>query len=195
MSAHTILHFLLVFKYPALYLLVIVEGFFTTVAAGALSAQGIFNVAIAWLVVVGADVSSDFLYYTFGKKISKTRFAKFLGLAPSQIHKVQRLFTRFGAKTIILAKISSYLAVPVIVAAGAIHMPKRRFYAFCAVAAMLKATVLVTLGYLFGTQIHHIANAAAIASVGISLAISSYVVGTHVLRISRKLSETVGEVK
>jgi membrane-associated protein len=186
MSGETLLAFLLGFKYLALFILVIVEGFFATIAGGALSAQGVFNLIAVMIVVVTADMASDFLYFTFGKKISKTRFAKFLSLSATQIHRVERLFAKHGPNTIIVAKLSSYLAVPVIVGAGAIHMPKRIFYSYCVVAAFLKATVLVMLGYYFGKEIHHLVNIAIITSILISIAALSYTVGSHYLQIKDK---------
>ena len=181
MSSEALLALLVGFKYLALYILVIVEGFFTTVAGGALAAQGIMNLFAVMAIVVLGDITSDFLYFNFGKKISKTRFAKFLGLAPTQIHRVERIFTKHGPNTIIVAKLSSYLAVPVIVSAGAIHMPKKTFWSYCAFAATLKATVFVLLGYYFGTQIHHIVHAAIIVSIIISITVTGYVIGSHYL--------------
>jgi membrane protein DedA with SNARE-associated domain len=187
MSAASLLHLLLTFKYGALFVLVIVEGFFSTIAGGALSAQGVLNIGIACIVVIAADMTSDFLYYTFGKKISKTPVAKFVGLSATQVVKVEKLFTRYGAaETIILAKLSSYLAVPVIVAAGAIHMPKRKFYGYCFVAGTVKAAVLLFIGYYFGKEIHNAVHAVIIASIALSVGIAMYYVGSHMLQTRRK---------
>jgi membrane protein DedA with SNARE-associated domain len=187
MSGASLLHLLLTFKYGALFVLVIIEGFFSTIAGGALSAQGVMNLFIACVVVIAADMTSDFLYYTFGKKISKTPVARFVGLSPGQVLKVEKLFTRFGpAKTIILAKLSSYLAIPVIVAAGAIHMPKHQFYAYCLAAGTLKTVVLILIGYFFGKEIHNVVHSVIIGSIALSAAIVMYYVGSHVLQTSRK---------
>ncbi len=183
MSPETLLALLIGFKYLALYILVIFEGFFATIAAGALSAQNILNIYAAVVVVIAGDMTSDYIFYTFGKRISRSRFAKFFSLSSTQIHRVERIFTRFGKKTIIIAKLSSYLAIPVIVAAGAVHMPKRTFYAYCAVAAVLKASVFIMLGYLFGKEIHNVVNAAIIVSIGASIVVLSYWVGSHILHI------------
>jgi membrane-associated protein len=186
MSGASLLHLLLTFKYGALFVLVIIEGFFSTIAGGALSAQGIMNIFAVIAVVVAADVTGDFLYYTFGKKISKTGFAKYVGLSPKQVIKVESLFTRYGAaETIILSKLSSYLAIPVIVAAGAIHMSKRKFYSYCVLAGTIKAVVLVVIGYYFGKEIHNVVHSVIIGSVALSIAIVMYYVGSHVLRMKR----------
>ncbi len=187
MSGATVLTLILGFKYVALFVLVIIEGFFTTIAAGALAARGTLNLPAVLAVVVLADLTGDFLYFTFGKRISRSRLARFLSLSPSQLHRVERIFARHGrATTVIVAKLSSYLAIPVIIAAGAIHMPKRKFYAYCAIAAVIKASILVTLGYYFGKEIHHLVNVVIIASVGISLAAFGYATGAHYLQASRQ---------
>lgn len=188
MSTEAALALLVSFKYLALYLLVIIEGFFATIAGGALAAQGIFSLGAVMAVVVLGDMTSDFVFFTFGKKISKTRFAKFLGLAPTQIHRVERIFKKHGPNTIIVAKLSSYLAIPVIVSAGAIHMSKKSFYSYCAFAAGFKATVFVFLGYFFGKEIRNLVNMAIIASIIISLAALGYVIGSHYLSTSTKKS-------
>jgi membrane protein DedA with SNARE-associated domain len=132
-------------------------------------------------------LTGDFLYFTFGKRISRSRFAKFLSLSPGQIHRVERLFNRHGhAATIIVAKLSSYLAIPIIIAAGAMHMPKRKFYSYCTVAAVLKSCILVGLGYYFGKEIHHLVNLVIITSVGITLAALGYAIGAHYLRTTER---------
>lgn len=182
MSTAALLQLLLTFKYGALFILVIVEGFFATIAAGSLSANNIMNFFIALPVVVAADMFSDFLYYTFGKKIIKTRFAHFIGLSQARLIDAEALFARRGPSIIILAKLSSYLAIPVIVAAGAIHMPKQRFYAYCLAAAVIKSLVLLLIGYFFGRAIHDAVQAVVVASIGISLAVIMYWYGAHVLR-------------
>lgn len=183
MSGETILALILGFKYIALFMLVIVEGFFTTIAAGALAARDVLYLPAVIAVVVLADITSDFVYFTFGKRIARSRFAKLLGLSPTQIHRVERVFKRHGrGATIIVSKLSSYLAVPVIVAAGAIHMPKRTFYKYCTIAAVLKSGVLVALGYYFGKEIHHLVNVVIIVSIGITLTVLAYAIGSHYLQ-------------
>jgi membrane protein DedA with SNARE-associated domain len=187
MSGETILALILGFKYLALFVLVIVEGFFTTIAAGALAAREVLNLPAVIAVVILADLTSDYLYFTFGKRISRSRFAKFLSLAPTQIHRVERIFTRHGrGATIIVAKLSSYLAIPVIVGAGAVHMPKRTFYGCCAIAAVLKSCILVALGYYFGKEIHHLVNLVIVVSAAVTLAALGYAVGSHYLQASRR---------
>jgi len=186
MSSEAILALILGFKYLALFVLVIVEGFFTTITAGALAARGILNLPVVIAIVVLADLTGDYLYFTFGKRISRSRFARFLSLSPGQLHRVERIFARHGrAATIIVAKLSSYLALPVIIAAGAIHMPKRKFYTYCTIAAVAKASVLVALGYYFGKEIHHLVNLVIIASAGVTLAALGYAIGAHYLQADK----------
>jgi membrane-associated protein len=187
MSGETILALILGFKYLALFALVIVEGFFTTIAAGALAARGTLNLPAVIAVVIAADLTGDFLYFTFGKRISRSRLARFLSLSPGQLHRVERIFSRHGrAATIMVAKLSSYLAIPVIIAAGAIHMPKRKFYSYCAAAAVLKSCILVGLGYFFGRETHHLVNLVIIASIGITLAALGYAIGAHFLQANER---------
>jgi membrane-associated protein len=181
MSSETLLALLVGFKYIALYFIVIIEGFFATIAGGALSAQGIMNLFGVMVAVIAGDLTSDYLFFTFGKKISKSRFSKFFGLAPTQVHRVERIFTKHGPNTILVAKLSSYLAIPAIVAAGAIGMPRKTFWTYCVCAATLKATVFVLLGYYFGREIHHLVNLAIIISIIISTVAIGYLVGSHFL--------------
>lgn len=181
MSSESLLALLIGFKYLALYFLVIIEGFFATIAGGALSAQGVMNLSAVMAVVVAGDLTADYLFFTFGKRISRSRLSKLFGLAPTQIHRVKRIFTKHGPNTIVIAKLSSYLAVPVIVSAGAIHMPKTTFWRYCVIAASLKATILVLLGYYFGREIHHLVNLTIIISIIISIMATGYVVGSHYL--------------
>jgi membrane protein DedA with SNARE-associated domain len=193
MSAEALLALLIGFKYLALYFIVIVEGFFATIAGGALSAQGIMNLYAVMAVVVAGDLTADYLFFTFGKKISKSRFSKLFGLAPSQIHRVERIFNQHGPNTLVIAKLSSYLAIPVIVSAGAIHMPKNTFWKYCAFAATLKATALVLLGYYFGREIHHLVNVVILISIIISIMVVGYAVGSHYLRSAASKKKPSGQ--
>jgi membrane-associated protein len=182
MSAADLLQLLLTFKYGALFILVIVEGFFSTIAAGSLSATHIMNIFIALPVVVAADMFGDYLYYTFGKRLVRSRFAHWFGLSQKRVVEVEALYKKRGPSIIILAKLSSYLAIPVIIAAGAIHMHKRRFYSYCLAAAVIKASVLLLLGYFFGKSIHDLTHAAIVVSIGLTITLAMYWYGSHALR-------------
>ncbi|WP_432486658.1 DedA family protein [Kineococcus sp. SYSU DK018] len=66
------------------------------------------------------------------------------------IEKTQEFFATYGARAIILARFVPIVRTFITVAAGAGRMPRRTFFVFSAVGAVLWGTGVTVLGYMLG---------------------------------------------
>ncbi|WP_432493368.1 DedA family protein [Kineococcus auxinigenes] len=66
------------------------------------------------------------------------------------VERTQAFFTTYGARAIILARFVPIVRTFITVAAGAGRMPRRTFFVFSAVGAVLWGTGVTLLGYLLG---------------------------------------------
>ena len=66
------------------------------------------------------------------------------------VEKTQEFFATYGARAIILARFVPVVRTFITVAAGAGRMPRRTFFVFSAIGALLWGTGVTVLGYLLG---------------------------------------------
>jgi membrane protein DedA with SNARE-associated domain/rhodanese-related sulfurtransferase len=138
-------------------------------AAGALSATGQSNFAIAVLMAVLACLVADGVWFYLGR----ARGAKVLGLLcrislepDSCVRRTQNLFTKYGWRGIVVAKFVPGLSTVAPPLAGMSGMNAAQFFAVDALGSLLYGGTFVVLGYLFSNQLQQIGS--AIASIGSS---------------------------
>jgi membrane-associated protein len=158
---------LLVYGYPALALTLLVgaatglplpTGLSTTVA-GSLVAQGSMTWLAATAVAVVASVVGDVVGYGFGRVVSEEvleRRGRWLGYTPARRERLEELFQRFGALTVLLSRtLVSHLSSVVNVLAG---IGRYRPWAFLAVGVLgrlLWTTAYLGLGYGIAGGLEH----------------------------------------
>jgi len=131
--------------------------------AGALAGAGRLDLGLTILLALLASLAADALWYELGRR----RGGKVLGwlcsisLEPdSCVRRSENLFSRYGARSLIVAKFVPGLNTVAPPLAGIIGMGLGRFLLFDAVGALLWAGGFVFLGYLFSGQIEWIADLA-----------------------------------
>jgi membrane protein DedA with SNARE-associated domain len=130
--------------------------------AGALAGMGRMSpwASIA-LAVLGA-LSSDQLWYQLGRHrgIRVLQFLCRISLEPdSCVRNTQNIFTRYGARSLLLAKFIPGLGAAAPPLAAVVGMPAGRFLLFDALGATLWAGTYVGAGYLFSGQLERVAMA------------------------------------
>ena len=133
--------------------LAIIEGPIVTVLAGYASRLGVFQVPLAFFIVVLGDLIGDTLLYLLGRRglgrIPPNWMAR-LGLAPERVTALSVHFAEKGGRTLILAKITHSAGAAVLVAAGLARMPFWRFMWYNLMGTVPKSAVLLALGYVLG---------------------------------------------
>src|SRR5277367_4659366 len=136
-------------------------------AAGALAGSHQLNIFASLFVVTFAAVCADSLWYQLGlrKGIRVLQFLCKISIEPdSCVRRTEGIFSKQGARSLLLAKFLPGLSTVAPPLAGIFHMRARRFLLFDAMGSALWAGTFLGLGYIFSGQIERIAE--RLASLG-----------------------------
>jgi membrane protein DedA with SNARE-associated domain len=128
----------------------------TMILAGALAASGHLSVLQAFAAAMVATLIADFVWYAAGRRYGH-RVLAFLcrvSMSPAScVRQTERVFLRYGAGTIVMAKFVPGLATITPPLAGAIGLKPITFLVFNAAGAALWAGTSMLAGWLAADQI------------------------------------------
>jgi membrane protein DedA with SNARE-associated domain/rhodanese-related sulfurtransferase len=164
-------------------------------AAGALSATGQFNLFLGIGTTVIACLLPDAFWFYLGRYRGNQvlNFLCRISLEPdSCVRRTQNIFTRYGARGLVVAKFlpgMSTIAPPL---AGMSGFGAVRFFLVDGFGSLLYASALLCLGYLFSSQIEQIG--AAVSNIGgsalsLAAAVAALYVGFKYWQRQRLLRE------
>src|SRR5262250_2131171 len=136
-------------------------------AAGALAGAGRMNYFAALFFAVLGALASDSLWFQLGrhKGIKILQLLCRISLEPdSCVRRTEGIFSRQGARSLLVAKFLPGLGLVTPPLAGVFRMRFRRFLLFDAIGSVLWAGVFLAVGYAFAGQIEQVA--AQLASLG-----------------------------
>jgi len=136
-------------------------------AAGALAGTGRLNFFASLFYVMFAAVAADSIWYQLGRRkgIKILQLLCKISLEPdSCVRRTEVVFSRQGARSLLVAKFLPGLGTVAAPLAGIFHMRPRRFFLFDALGALLWGGAFLGLGYLFSGQIERLAE--HLASLG-----------------------------
>lgn len=160
------------------------------IAAGMVAAQGAISIEITIAAIVLAAIIGDNVGYTIGQYSGKRLFHKKDGIffRHEYVERAQAFYDKHGGKTIIIARFVPIVRTFAPVVAGIGKMPRKKFFMYNVVGALLWGVGLTLLGYWIGNMfpnLGHYLEYAIIGVVFLSFAFSFY----HVFKDprSRKL--------
>src|SRR5712664_2239930 len=130
-------------------------------AAGALAGTGHLSFWASLFFVAFAALSADSVWYTLGRRkgIRILQFLCKISLEPdSCVRRTEGIFSRQGARSLLLAKFVPGLGTVAAPLAGIFHMRLRRFLLFDAAGSLLWAASFLGLGYVFSGEIERVAE-------------------------------------
>jgi len=120
---------------------------------GFLSRVRYINLYWGYSAHVLGDITADMVYFTIGylggMKIVP-RFAKLFKYSVDEIESIESAFKKHSIKLILVGKITHVIGFPILIAAGLTRYKWYRFLLFDFIATLIKAAVLVFIGYHFG---------------------------------------------
>ena len=176
-------------------------------AAGALAGTGRLSFFASLLYAVLAAVAADSIWYQLGRRkgIRVLQLLCKISLEPdSCVRRTEGLFSKQGARSLLLAKFIPGLSTVAPPLAGIFHMRARRFLFYDALGSLLWASTFLGLGYIFSGEIERLAEHLAalggwllVLVLGALAAYISYksVARQHFLRELRIARITVEELK
>lgn len=143
--------FLIIFCETGLVVTPFLPGDSLLFAAGALTAQGAFDVLPLYLLLLVAAIAGDQLNYWIGSKVGVHAFdGRFRFLKREHLERTQHFFQRYGGKTIVIARFIPIVRTYAPFVAGAGGMDYTRFVAFNVAGGFIWITLFLFGGYFFG---------------------------------------------
>jgi membrane protein DedA with SNARE-associated domain len=159
-------------------------------AAGALSAGGHLNPALAVALTVLACVTADWIWFYIGRRGGQRVLRWFcrMSLAPNAcVMRTQGLFGRHGVKGLAAAKFIPGLGAVMPPLAGALGVSTGRFLFFDGLGSLLYGTAYIALGYLFHNQIEKMLGLLHDLGLGVTLMVLVLGVGYLALKYVRRV--------
>ena len=136
-------------------------------AAGALAGTGHLSFFASLFYVVFAALVADSIWYELGRRkgIRILQFLCKISLEPdSCVRRTEGVFSKQGARSLLLAKFLPGLGTVAPPLAGIFHMRPRRFLLFDAAGSLLWSGTFLGLGFVFSGEIERVAE--YLASLG-----------------------------
>ena len=133
-------------------------------AAGALAGTGHLSFWTSLMLVAVGALSADSIWYLLGKKkgIRVLQFLCKISLEPdSCVRRTEGIFSKQGARSLLLAKFIPGLGTVAPPLAGIFHMRARKFLLYDGLGALVWGLSILGTGYIFSAQIEHVAEHAA----------------------------------
>lgn len=143
-----VIQLLLTYKYLILIPLSIIEGPIVAVICGFLVTINILNLLLVYVILVIGDIVGDGIIYYIG--YSGKRFLKYFRITDEKLEKAKMYFHENHKKAIIASKLFHGIGFTGLVAAGASHVPYKRYFKTCTLISLIQSAVMLTIGILFG---------------------------------------------
>ena len=140
--------FLIIFVETGLIIMPFLPGDSLIFIAGTLAAAGSLNPYILFLFLSAAAILGDTVNYWLGKYLGERVFAKFIN--PAHIEKTKSFFTRYGKKTIVLARFVPIVRTFAPFVAGIGKMDYLTFLSYNIIGGISWIAIFVFSGYYFG---------------------------------------------
>ncbi|HAS80957.1 MAG: DedA [Candidatus Nomurabacteria bacterium GW2011_GWE1_32_28] len=151
------------YKYLLLFLAIVIEGPILMVASGFLVLLGFFELIPAFLVILAGDLFGDIIWYYIGYFFAEpflNKYGKFFKLTPDMFEKAKGLFHKYHVKILLISKITIGLGMSLatLMAAGATHIPLKKYLTLNFIGEVVLISILLSVGYFFGQLYTSIAD-------------------------------------
>ncbi len=201
MSAQTLTHLILTYRYWILIPLCFLEGPIVAFVAGTLASLGYFNLILLAVIFFLRDIIVDAFMYVLGRFGGQTRVAKWflkkIGVTHEHLMGVHKLWEKYPGRTMFFSKLSYGLAGTFLVVAGLVKMSPKKFFTCAIIVTILQYGTLLFLGYYFGSAfgtVSNILNNLALVLLAVSIFVTGYYIFTHFMR-RRLLKQEEAEEK
>jgi membrane protein DedA with SNARE-associated domain len=126
----------------------IIEGPIATVICGFLVTLKVFNPIAVYVIMVLGDIVGDGSIYYMG--YAGKRFLKYFGVTEAKLETAKKYFTNNHKKAVATSKLVHGIGFVGLVAAGASHVPYKKYFVTCATISVIQSFVMLMLGILFG---------------------------------------------
>ena len=167
-----------------------VPAYPTLIVTGALAARAPYTLAGLLATAVAASVIADIGWYMIGRRLGGRvlRTLCRISLSPdSCVRQTESIFTRWGARSLTVAKFVPGFASVATAMAGIVRLSPWRFLVFDAIGAALWSGVAIALGYLFRNAVNDVLDVlSAMGRYGLMVIVSAFVIYVVVKWVQRQ---------
>ena len=164
-----IIQLLLTYKYIILIPLAIIEGPIVSVICGFLVTLKVFNPFLVYVVMVIGDIVGDGAIYYIG--YSGKRLLRFFKITEEKLEKAKQYFSENHKKAIFVSKLAHGIGFTGLIAAGASHVPYKRYFKTCALISIVQSAVMLTIQIFFGHAYVQIGKYLDYYAAGVSMVV------------------------
>jgi membrane-associated protein len=171
------------FTYAMLFFILFAEtGFVVTpflpgdsllFAAGAIASLGSLNIGFLLVLLIGAAILGDTVNYWIGHFLGRTIVdnPKIKFINQEHIDKTEQFYTKYGGKTIILARFVPIVRTFAPFVAGVGTMEYGKFLLYNVIGGVLWASIMTLAGFFFGniSFVQHNFHYVVLVIIGLSL--------------------------
>lgn len=157
-------HLLLVFGYPGMFAVQVLENVFTPIPtepllplAGMMAAQGKINLIGIWATAVAGSTTGSFILYQVGKRGGEPavralirRWGKYTGMSEGALDYTLKLFKRYGGWMVFFGRFLPVVRPTMSIVSGMSKLPLKIFIPCTALSTGFAISVYMGLGYVLG---------------------------------------------
>jgi membrane protein DedA with SNARE-associated domain len=188
------------YGYLILIPLAVFEGPVIALVAGFVVSLGYLKPVPVYLILIFGDVIPDIMYYYVGRfgnrrKLVEKYSARF-GVIARNLKLADKLWRDHGKKTMFFSKVAYGLSTPLLISAGLINLPLRRFIAYALPVTLAQHTILLSIGYGLGNSFQLAVSYFRYVELGMALALIILIMYVALSGYARvRIGELAEEVK
>jgi len=139
-----------IWKYLILAFLVAVEGPAATLLGAAAAGIGVMQVKFVFLFASMGNLTADTIWYSLGyagKQAWLLRVGRWLGIRNREFQRLRSKMHHYAPRILLVAKITSGLVIPSLVAAGLVRVPWKKWFPPVAIGELIWTGSLVFIGF------------------------------------------------
>jgi membrane-associated protein len=163
-------HFALLY-YLGLALLSVLQGPIVILLGAAAAATGVISPVGVFIAVTIGNLSVDLLWFLIGRlgKVDWITRFRWLRANLNMIESMKARLFQNAPSIVALAKLSSVFVLPVMVAAGLVRLPWKRWFPTLLIVEVIKNVLLILLGYYAVISISQLQSGLTILAIAGSI--------------------------
>ncbi len=196
-QSQIILKYLSAYGYIALVPLAMLEGPIIALVAGFMVYLGVFSFIPAYLIMLLGDFVPDSAYYAigyYGKKDKLiTKYDTKSKLISRHFGYIEKLWHGHTMKTMFVSKLAYGFSIPLLVTAGLVRLPYKKFIWQALIVTLFQYGLLMTIGYFLGQS--YMSAAPYVKNIEIIIAVVAVLVIVLYFLIQRYFGKKISKIE
>lgn len=175
--------------YVVLFVVIFFEGPVATAFGGFAAAMGLIDPWIVMLLSILGNFIPDIILYVAGYKGVRLigKYGQRFGITAERMNAMGKLYENHSFSTLLVVKIIPTMAVPGLIAAGAVRMPLGKYSLMSFVIILLTSGLYLAIGYYSGAAYEKFAQhqVAMLTLAGVAIAVVVYTYNRFMSKVGK----------